>query len=139
MGVTARLGGLAIGLALCLASGAHAQDAPFADVAPHIVEGVVRAAALGAPDPRIGRFDARRATAQSRARARALEALHRWADDALASVHATAREAAAVHAAIDARAEVVAVRPLVDAGAVVRVELQLRALRDACGREGLPW
>ncbi len=131
-----------LGLALaCLASPASAQApiAPFSDAAPTIEREVAWAAALGAPDERVGRFEARRASARRLARARALRLLHAWADDALAGVHASPRRARAVHAAIDEAARVRAVRPLVDASAVVAIEVPLAALREACGDEGLPW
>jgi hypothetical protein len=116
-----------------------AFDLPWTDTAPALRAGVVRAAAVGLPDERIGRFDARRASARTDGRRRALRALHAWADDALARVRATPREAQRVHAALDRAARVEGVRPLVDAGAVVVLAVDASALRGACGREGLPW
>ena len=112
---------------------------PFGDVAPARHGEVLSAAALGVPDERVGRFAARRASARVAGRRRALAALHAFADDALAAARATAMEAAAVHAAIDAGARVAGVRPLVDGGAVVVVEVPVSALRAACARGGLPW
>lgn len=114
-------------------------DAPWTDVAPTIDGDRVWAAAVGAPDERIRRFEARRASARRMARRRATEAIHAWADDALARAHAGPRQARAVHDAIDEGLRVRTVRPLVDAGAVVSVEVPLAALREACDREGLPW
>ncbi|MGE0789301.1 MAG: hypothetical protein AB7S26_26745 [Sandaracinaceae bacterium] len=137
---------LAAGLVL-LTAVAHAQDrevpreltAPWSDAAPRIEAAVVWSAAVGAPDERIGRFEARRASARRAARARAMGFLHAWADDALAEVHASAAEATAVHAAIDRAARERAVRPLADAGAVIAMEVPLDDLRAACRRTGVPW
>lgn len=114
-------------------------DLPWTDVAPAVREDAVRAAAVGAPDERIGRFDPRRASARRAGRARAVAAIHAWADDVLAARRADPRRAEAAHAAIDAHARVSAVRPLVDGAAVVIVEVPLAALRDACPIEGAPW
>jgi len=128
--------------AACWSGAVSAQDAfdlPWADVAPRVDGAHLEAAAIAGPDERIGRFSARRASARRRARAIALRRLHAFADDALARVRATPREAAAVHAALDGAAEVSGTRPLVDAGAVVVVRVPRAALREACGREGLPW
>jgi len=132
-------------LLLALAAPAGAQelprelDLPWTDVAPAVHGDVVRAAAVGAPDERIGRFDPRRASARRAGRARAVAAIHAWADDALAARRADPRCAEAAHRAIDARAREAGVRPLVDAGAVVVVEVPLAALREACPLEGAPW
>ncbi|HJL16157.1 MAG TPA: hypothetical protein RMH99_10895 [Sandaracinaceae bacterium LLY-WYZ-13_1] len=112
---------------------------PWTDRPPRVDDGTVRAAAVGMPDERIGRFAARRASARTDGRERAMAALHAWADDALARVRATPREAQRVHAALERAAAVEAVRPLVDAGAVVVVRVPTSALRAACDREGLPW
>lgn len=122
----------------------HAQvpaafELPWTDVAPAVAGGHAQAAAVGVPDPRIGRFDAARASARTEGRARAVAALHAFADDALARVRATPQEATRVHGAIDREAAVSGVRPLVDAGAVVVVRVPVAALRAACAREGLPW
>ncbi|HEY8429708.1 MAG TPA: hypothetical protein VIL20_15090 [Sandaracinaceae bacterium] len=130
---------------LALAAPAAAQrlppelDLPWTDVAPAVQGSVVRAAAVGVPDERIGRFEPRRASARRAGRARAIAAIHAWADDALAALRADVRCAEAAHRAIDARAQQVGVRPLVDAGAVVVVEVPLAALREACPLEGAPW
>jgi len=112
---------------------------PWADVAPARAGGVVRAASVGAADARIGRFSARRASARGEARERARRAVHGWVDDALAHVHADPRQATAAHEAVDANLRVVGVRPLVDGGAVVMVEVDIARLRAACAEEGLPW
>lgn len=125
---------------MALPAAASAQvDAPWTDVSPTVQEGVVWAAALGAPDERIRRFSARRDSARRMARARAEAALHAWVDEALARVNASPRDAQAVHAAITEHARVRAVRPLVDAGAVIALEVPLAALRRAARLRGVPW
>ena len=135
----------ATALSFLLAAPALAQDLPpsfalpWTDEAPRVDGANVIAAAVGMPDERIGRFSARRASARTAGRARALEALHAWADDALARVRATPRQATRVHAAIDEHARVDGARPLVDAGAVVVVAVPRARLREACARGGLPW
>ncbi|MBZ0115650.1 MAG: hypothetical protein K8H88_01555, partial [Sandaracinaceae bacterium] len=73
------------------------------------------------------------------ARERALDAMHQYADDALARVTASPSCADAVHRAIDREARVVATRPLADGSAVSIVEVDLATVRAACAREGLPW
>ncbi|MFK7987827.1 MAG: hypothetical protein AB8I08_17550 [Sandaracinaceae bacterium] len=133
----------ALVLAAALVSPGAAQvpeafDMPWSDVAPHLDDGAIRVAAVGRPDERIRRFEARRDSARRQARERALSLLHRWADDALAAVHAEPREASRVHAAL-AEARVERVRPRADASAVVVLRLDASALREACGRAGLPW
>ncbi len=134
-----------VALVLGLAAPALAQelprelDLPWSDVAPAVRDGALRAAAVGAPDERIGRFDPRRASARRAGRARALAAIHAFADDALAARRADPRCAQAAHAAIDASARVAAVRPLVDGAAVVVVEVPLESLRAACAPRGAPW
>lgn len=138
------LGRILAVLALIVAAPASAQtppemELPWTDVAPSRVGAVVRAAALGAADERIGSFTARRAAAREVARRRALAALHAWVDDALAAVRAPPMEASAVHAAVDRDAHVTGVRPLADGGAVAVMEIGVEALRAACAREGLPW
>ncbi len=138
------LGSVVLGLAL-LAAPALAQELPrelelpWTDAAPAVRGSSVRAAAVGAPDERIGRFDPRRASARRAGRARAVAAIHAWADDALAARRADPRLAQAAHAAIDESARVAGTRPLVDGGAVVLVEVPLAALREACPVEGTPW
>lgn len=116
-----------------------AMQVPWTDVAASRAGDVVRAAAIGVPDARIGRFAARRDSARTAAQRRAVDAIHAWADDALARVRAHPREAAAVHEAIDRDARVGGVRPLVDGGAVVVVEVPVATFRDACASGGLPW
>ncbi len=115
------------------------MEVPWVDVPAARDGAVIRSAAVGVADARIGRFSARRASARTEARRRALEALHAWADDALAAARADPREATAVHAAIERDAAVAGVRPLVDGGAVVVVEVGVEGLRRACALEGLPW
>jgi len=117
----------------------RAFELPWDDVAPRVEGELVRTAAVAAPDERIGRFAPRRASARSAGRARALAALHAWADGALAPLHADPRAAQAVHDAIDRGARVEGVRPLADGGAVVVVVVPLDALRDASPVEGAPW
>lgn len=136
--------GLLGSLGFCLSTSAQPRvpadmEVPWTDVAPARHGDVLSAAAVGTPDERVGRYDARRASARTRGRQRAITAIHRWVDDALARVLAPPLEAAAVHAAIDRGARVARVRPLVDASAVVVVEVPVAALRGACAREGLPW
>lgn len=137
-----------MGLSLMFAVGAIAPSAaqpppsmelPWTDVAPERVGDVVRTAAIGAADTRIGRFGVRRAAAREAARRRAQAALHVWVDDALAQVRAHPRDATAVHEAVDREIRTRGVRPLVDGGAVVVVEVPVSALRSACSRSGLPW
>jgi hypothetical protein len=138
--------GVALALiTLAIAAPTSAQEIPreltlpWTDVAPAIDAEVVRAAAVGSPDARIGRFEPRRASARHSGRLRAIAAIHAWADDALARVRADPRIAQAVHTAIDASARVEGVRPLVDGGAVVVVTVPLEALRTACRVRGVPW
>jgi hypothetical protein len=126
---------------LLVAPIAHAQSSelPWAAFAPRLEGAHVRAAALAMPDARIGRFEPRRASARTSARERAISEIHAWADDALARVRADPRQASATHAVIDRNAEVAAVRPLIDGGAVVVVAVPAADLRRACGIRGLPW
>lgn len=158
------VGALAVGALVTLASAtvasgavARAQDAPaavapergsslpaaftvpWADAAPRLHARELRAAAVGLPDERVGRFDARRASARTRGRERALRMLHEYVDDALAAVNAPPREARAVHDAVSREARVVGARPLVDAGAVVVVAVPRAALSAACARGDVPW
>lgn len=129
---------------LALASPAVAQapavptlpTLPWGDTAPTVVEGEVRVAALGTPDPRVGRWSAERLSARRRGEARAKERLHRWVDAQLGRVAASPRAATVAHRAVDRHAEVRAVRPLVDASAVVLVGLPAERLPDV---EGVPW
>ena len=116
-------------------------DVPHADRSPEVDgdRAVVTAAALGAPDERLGRLSAVRLAARHEARARALRALHAWADEAMAAVRACPREAVRVHEAIDRAASVAGVRAVVDGGAVVLVEVPLGALREAAALTGVPW
>lgn len=130
---------LAPAVALAQPATPRAFELPWTDVAPRVEGTHVRAAAVASPDPRIGRFAPRRASARSAGRARALAALHAWADAALAPVRADAREAQAIHDAIDREARVEGVRPLADGGAVVVVAVPLEALREASAVRGTPW
>jgi len=128
-------------LALLFAAPATAQQAPLpwqdAEVAVEAEALVVHR--LGRPDPRIGDWSARRLSARRRGKARALEALHRYVDDALARVHAAPTVARRVHRLVDREAEVAALRPLADGAAILRVTLARSALRSVASREGLPW
>lgn len=133
-------------LGAILAPAALAQDplpapftVPWTDRAPRVEGELAVAVAVGLPDERVGAFYARRDSARTAGRARALTALHAWVDDALASARVGPRQAQAAHAAIDSEARVDGVRPLVDGAAVVLVSVPVRALRDACPRGGLPW
>jgi hypothetical protein len=131
-----------VALSLALAAPVAAQPAtlppaftlPWTDVAPAVdaPAGLVRTAVVGAPDERIGRFDPRRASARRAGRGRAVAALHAWVDERLAAARVGPREAVAAHQAVDRHARVEAVRPRVDAGAVVVVVVPLGALREAC-------
>ncbi len=116
-------------------------EVPFDDRPPrlHRAPAVVRTAALGAPDERLGRFGAARRSARFAAEARARAALHAWVDDALAAARACPWEADRVHAAVEEAATVVGVRPLVDGGAVVLVDVPVAALVEAAAPEGVPW
>lgn len=118
-----------------------ALDAPWTDVAPAIDAAGARviAAAIGAPDERLGRLAARRDSARRAGEARARASLHRWADDALASIAASPRIATSVHRAIDERAAITRVRALSDGGAVIELAVPLAALRAAAPQGGLPW
>ena len=137
------------GWALCVVVLACAQSAgavppfevPHVDRAPAVdaERGVVWAAALAAPDERLGRLSAMRTEARHSARARAVAHLHRWADDALAEALACPWDADAIHRAIDAQARVEGTRALPDGGAVVLVAVPVAALRDAAPLEGAPW
>ena len=95
--------------------------------------------AVGRPDPRIGRWDARRSAARRAAEGRARALLHQHVDERLAAARADAERAAAVHRAIHEGATRVAVRPLVDGGAVVRVEVSLEALESATAGLEVSW
>jgi hypothetical protein len=116
-------------------------DAPWSDVAPRVDARGARVvcAAVGAADPRYGSLDARRLAARHTAQERARRAVHAWADEALATVHADPRVASAVHTAIDSRAEVTRVRPRADGSAVVEIAVPLAALRTAAPMTDLPW
>ena len=114
-------------------------DAPWTDVAPRVEGDRVVATAVGMPDERFGRMQARRSAARRSGEVRAREMIHRWADGALARVAAGAATASAVHRVIDERCEVARVRALVDGGAVIELALALEALRAVAPQRGLPW
>lgn len=114
-------------------------DVPFQDQGPDLVGTVVRASAVGEPDPRITRLSARRLSARRRGEGRARASIHRWADDALAAARASAMTADAVHRAIDEAAVVVGRRPLVAGETVVVVDMPLEDLRRAARVPGAPW
>jgi len=82
-----------------------------------------------------------RALVHARAEAEARDALHRFADDALARVRANPWVARQVHDAVDAAGVVAGRRSLPSGDALVRVAVPLVALRRASGplRPRLPW
>jgi hypothetical protein len=136
MGVNAWLAWWRIGVALAQPS---PLDAPWQDEAPHRVEQAIVVASLGSPDERITRGAPRRASARRQAEERAKRALHDWADDALASIQATAATAAAVHRAIDQHCVISRVRPLVDDGVVIELVLEDHWLEEVARDRRLPW
>jgi len=122
--------------ALSLAAESASAEPPpvgFADRPPAVdrERDVLFTDAVGLPDTRIERWDARRVEARRRAAARARAALHAFVDAALARAAATPRVAATVHAALDEAVVEVGRRPLTDGGAVVRLAVPLGVLRDA--------
>lgn len=131
-------------LSVAIASPSRAvppSEVPWSDSEPRYLPeaDVVRAAALGAPDPRLGRLSAVKLRARREGERRARAAVHRWADDAMAEARVLPWIADDVHAIIEERSRVAGLRPLVDGGAVVLVELQGDALRSAARFEGAPW
>lgn len=116
-----------------------AFEMPWQDVAPAVHGDRIVAAAVGEGDPRLGHLSARRAASRRAGEAAARAALHRWADDALAAIHAAPRVATRTHRAIDEHARVDRIRPLSDGSAVVQVTLEVSALRDAAPMPRLPW
>lgn len=116
-------------------------EVPWTDRAPRVEPevGAVRVAALGAPDERLGRFSAAKRSARHAAEERARDALHRWADEALARARACPWMADRVHAVINEAMVVVGIRPLVDGSAVVLVDVPVTVLRDAATLDGVPW
>jgi hypothetical protein len=140
--------GLALGLALGHGLGighglvpiARAQLAlGWVERAPSIADDAVFAASLGVAHDDDGPLAAARLAARRRGEARAREALHRWADDALSEVGAGPRDAQAVHDAIDRATTVSRVRARADGSALVEVRCPLRALRDAFDAPRCPW
>lgn len=127
-----------VGLLICLGAQPALAELPWGDEAPTVAGDVLRVAALGQPDHRIHAWGARRLSARRRGEARAREALHRWADDALAEAGAAPHVAQAVHALVD-EASVAAVRPLADGSAVVVLAIPRGQLRSVAPLEGLPW
>lgn len=128
-------------LLLALIACARAQEAPLGwTEAPAAIAGEqVLAVAIGAAHDDDGPLSAARLAARRRGEARAVAALQRWADDALASVAAGPREAQAVHDAIAARSSVSRVRARADGSAIVEVSCPLSALREAFDHPRLPW
>lgn len=143
--VAASLASGAASLALLTALGAPAFAAraqtpmPFVERAPSVEGPLLITVALGVATDAHGPLAARRLAARTAARARALAALHRFVDDALASVPASPRALGELHAALDARADVRRVRSLVDGSALVELAVPRAALREALDAEGLPW
>jgi hypothetical protein len=124
------------------AAAAHADehDIPFADTQVLVdrEHGMLRVARVGAADDRLGRFTARLARARELALGRARDAIHAFVDEAAARRGLSPVVASALHRTIDDRSVVVATRALVDAGAVVVVELPLEALSEAGAPERFP-
>lgn len=133
----------AFALAILSAAPLGAQDTrermPFSEVAAHVDGERVVVVALGSAADAAGPIAARRLSARTAARARALSLLHRFVDDALATVGASPSALRDVHAAVDASADLRRVRSLVDGSALVEVVLPVAALRDVVAHEGLPW
>ena len=141
-GLTAAIGALAWAApAAAQAPSTAWLSAPWADAeaAVDTDRDVVRAAAVGLPDERMSRLGARRAAARRAADARARQRLHAWADRALARITASASTASAVHAAIDARATILNLRPRADGGVVIELSVPLDVLRASAPQGGLPW
>ena len=146
MGVTAgRLGAaLAVAGVVAVALPTRAvppSEMPWADTGPRYLaeQDVVRSAAVGAPDPRLGRLSAVELRARYEGERRARAAIHRWVDDAMAEARVMPWSASGVHRAIEGEASVAGIRPMVDGGAVVLVEVPAEALRAAADVEGAPW
>jgi hypothetical protein len=116
-------------------------DVPWTDSAVRLepARRVATLAAVGRPDERASRFSARRHAAREEAERRARGALHRYVDGVLERLRAGPRETVDAHVAIEQHARVVAVRPLVDGGAVVVVELPLGPLAAAVTSARAPW
>lgn len=138
---------LAVGIALALAAttGAQAQSAesrapmPFTEVGPRIEGDVVVVVALGSAADASGPLSARRLSARTAARARALALLHRFVDDALSTVRVSPAELRDAHAAIEGGLDLRRVRSLVDGSVLYEITVPLAPLRAAVEREGLPW
>lgn len=129
-------------LCLALAVGGLAQGSDalgWTESAPAIAGEQVVAVAIGAAHDDDGPLAAARLAARRRGETRAIAAIQRWADDALAAVGAGPREAQAVHDAIAARAGVSRVRARADGSAIVEVSCPLPALREAFDHPRLPW
>ncbi len=120
-----------------------AQDArapmPFSEVAAHVEGERVVVVALGSAADSLGPIAARRLSARTAARARAMRLLHRFVDDALATVDVSPAELRDVHAAVDASADLRRTRSLVDGSALVELALPISVLRGVVERAGLPW
>lgn len=134
--------------ALCLgtltaapASAVPTAELPWTDRTPRFSReaDAVRCAAVGAPDARLGRLSAVELRARYEGERRARAAIHRWADDAMADAKVMPWTAADVHRVVDEGTRVVGVRPMVDGGAVVMVEVAGEGLRGAASFEGAPW
>lgn len=112
---------------------------PFSEVAAHVDGEVLVVVALGSAADAEGPIAARRLSARTAARERALVLLHTFVDDALATVAVSPSETRDVHAAVDAGADLRRVRSLVDGSALYEVVVPLATLRAAVSHEGLPW
>lgn len=129
-----------LGLGLGHPYGLLAQPAlGWVERAPSVVDDAVFAASLGIAHEDDGPLAAARLAARRRGEARAREALHRWADDALSEAGAGPRDAQAVHDAIDRSTAVSRVRARADGSALVEVRCPLQALRDAFDAPQCPW
>jgi hypothetical protein len=121
---------------------ALADDAgvPFGDteVVVDRGHGVLRVARVGLADERIGRFGARQRSARERGAERARQALDAFVDDRAAGLALTPQVASALHVVVRDSSRVVAIRALVDASAVVVVEVPIAALAAAGAPEGFP-
>lgn len=125
------------------AQATHAQATPtglgWVELAPRLEADRVVTVAIGAARDDDGPLAATRLAARRRGKERAIRAISRWADDALARLPASPARAQAVHDAIAARTEVTRVRARADGSALVEVACPAQALRDAFDDPRLPW
>lgn len=114
-------------------------ELPVREVEAHrLADGsAIEAVAVAQPDERFPTIEARCLSSRRSAERRARDSLHRYVERASGSVLSAAQQARA-HSAVDAHAQVVEVRGLVDGGSVVRVQLASSVLERAVGAE-VPW